>query len=155
MRHIPSGTDPLTAGRVGWRHKACAGTHRFIAYPPQHKHIESYFCKAGSCLWWVGYFDVKTWRGTMTPIHPTKVHSDLCHRCECRSEPVKVSRKLTVTRRSHSDLHLSSRAKRGDLNCWNVMRVKQCISMSGRTPQKYTGQAAQPDLRQLNCQCEV
>jgi len=25
---------------VGWRHKACAGAHRVIAYPPQHKQID-------------------------------------------------------------------------------------------------------------------
>jgi hypothetical protein len=26
---------------VGWRHKAYAGAHRVVAYPPQHKEIDS------------------------------------------------------------------------------------------------------------------
>jgi len=30
-------------GRAGWRHKASAGAHRVIAYPPQHKQIDSSF----------------------------------------------------------------------------------------------------------------
>jgi len=30
-----------SAGRVGWRHKAYAGAHRVVAYPPQHKEIDS------------------------------------------------------------------------------------------------------------------
>ena len=27
--------------RVGWRHKAYAGAHRVVAYPPKHKQIDS------------------------------------------------------------------------------------------------------------------
>ena len=41
MRHIPLGTNPLTAVRVGWRHKAYVGAHWVIAYPPQYCRINS------------------------------------------------------------------------------------------------------------------
>jgi len=53
--------------RVGWRQRAFVGTHVGIAYPPQHKKIDSSTLKIeGRCnmagnhrgLWWVGYFDV-------------------------------------------------------------------------------------------------
>ncbi|GEM_PF-2894134 len=66
-RDIPQSRD---AGcLVGWRHKACAGTHQVIAYPPQQnatRFINNVLIEECS-YWWVGYFDVWTVRVTMTP----------------------------------------------------------------------------------------
>gem|GEM_PF-6938016 len=70
------------AGRVGWRQRAFVGAHMAIAYPPQHKQIDSSTLNiegrcdmAGDhcCLWWVGYFKSEAGQGSMTPTHPTQI----------------------------------------------------------------------------------